>query len=161
MLGLQHRMPEVSVELAQLLDFLRTVGLDISGSGTKLITSPAHRGHREVEGCSFVSAFGLNKSTGIYCDFGYTTAQSFAMIVAQDAPESFPLYDYFKGFGLEDYCSFDSSSPVGILPSAYYRSCRLQRAASFFCHNQALAPGEISGYDVISRSGTLQLTPGF
>lgn len=143
MICLEHRLPEISVELTQLLDFLRTVGLDVSGTGTQLLRSRHRSCVLEIEG--YRSAFPDISNIDTYFSSKRSTAQSLAMILAQDAPDSFPIHSYFKGFELENYCS--TSFPVSMKYSAHGKACQRQRAAAFFRLNPSLAFGKLSGFD--------------
>lgn len=157
MICLEHRLPEISVELTQLLDFLRTVGLDVSGTGTQLLRSRHRSCVLEIEG--YRSAFPDISNLDTYFSSKRSTAQSLAMILAQDAPDSFPIHSYFKGFELENYCS--TSFPVSMKYSAHGKACQRQRAAAFFRLNPSLAFGKLSGFDHNPRHGVLPLSPSF
>lgn len=148
MLSLEHRLPEASVELTQLLAFLRTVRLDLSGTGATLHTIRHHSPGQAIERYTIESAFSLHR-IHISSSNGRATAQSLAMVFAQEAPESFPISSYFKDFELEGYCSISSNFPFYAGNSPYTRSHERRKAALFFRLNQALASGELSGYDTI------------
>lgn len=143
MTRLRKSIHEVSAELTQLLDFLRTVGLDFSARGTHVVTADSVDESSTQDMCEGYKDCYINLDDCIYSSVGaVNTAQSWAVILAQGFKGSFPVHDYFQGFDLEDHCSFDS----GFSLNARYgigKTQRRRKAALFFLRHQDWASGKL------------------
>lgn len=145
MFRLQHRLHDVSPELTQILCFLRTVGLDASGMGILVRRSlPGEAFDPEAQPMDgYIPEIVLIENSNTY-RFTQATAQGWAVVLAQETEDSFPLQSYFESFDLEENCSVGPRSPFIVAPSGCTRANQRQKAVSVYCHYTDLASSKLA-----------------